>query len=124
VKAVLPTCRNTHSQYSTRCQLFQVHTVLPPPDDVDKGKFKEREEDEAGADNKPDVNVLDVAHLWQLVRSSDSGQSYKGKPVRVPSIVRPGTEFGSSQKETQLSSPASLMVHNIQTHTAQSPSSE
>ena len=40
--------------------------LLPPGDDVDEGKLHEGEEDEAGADEEPDVDELDVGHLGQV----------------------------------------------------------
>ena len=39
---------------------------LPARDDVDEGKLHEGEEDETGADEEPDVDELDVGHLWQV----------------------------------------------------------
>ena len=36
---------------------------LSPPDGVDKGKLKEREENEEGAYKEPQVDELDVADL-------------------------------------------------------------
>ena len=39
---------------------------LPAGDDVDKGELHEGEEDETGADEEPDVDELDVGHLWQV----------------------------------------------------------
>ena len=43
--------------------LCLISCLLSSPDGVDKGKFKEREENEAGAHNEPNVNELDVANL-------------------------------------------------------------
>ena len=43
--------------------LCLISCLLSSPDGVDKGKFKEREENEAGAHNEPNVNKLDVANL-------------------------------------------------------------
>ena len=47
---------------------------LPAGDDVDEGKLDEGEEDETGADEEPDVDELDVRHLWQIGSTGAMGK--------------------------------------------------
>ena len=43
---------------------FWYFNVLPPPNGVNNGKFKQWEENKEGADKEPDVNELDIVNLF------------------------------------------------------------